>query len=265
MMEQLSNYYRVPMGKIYADPIFNCRISISPQSTIELADSSAKNGLQQAIRIHPYDKGPPGTEYRITMGHRRYAACCQLNMDTIPACISEPMDDATAKILNYAENIDRKSLSLLEEAQTLVTLFPPKTYLKNMARALNRSQFWVSRRCKILEYPPDVQKGFHLRLLGIGDIAAFNKMGKRSRIEAARNLMQARAVAKKKGQIRMGSVRQRKAPRTTDDIRRMVKYLDNKGLNGFVTRVLWWVLGELCDNDIHAQARILAKAKRDES
>lgn len=258
-MKQLTNYYQVPIDEIYADPIFNCRIGIAPQSTMELADSISKNGLQQAILVQPYDKGLPGTKYRIVMGHRRYAACRQLNMGTIPACISEPMNDQTAKMLNYAENIDRKSLSLLEEAQTLLSLFPAGTTASEMARGLNRSRYWCSRRIAIMEYPLDVQKGFHLGLLGIRDVRAFNTMPKRHRVEAAQNLMKARSKAKKKGAIKMGSVRQKKAPRTTDEIRRMVKYLDNKGLSGFVTQVLWWVLGEHCDNDIHAQARKLVK------
>lgn len=264
-MKPVTTYYQVPVAEIYYDPTFNCRVGISPQSVMELADSIAKNGLQQAILIQPYTKGPEGTKYRIVMGHRRYTACRQLKMDTIVACVSEEMDDYTAKMLNYTENIDRKKLSLLEEAQTLLSIFPPGTSPAKMAQSLSRSHNWCIRRLAIMDYPSDVQRGFHLGLLGVRDIIALNTMPKQDRVEAAQNLMQARAniAEKRRGQIRMGSVRQKKAPRTTDDIRRMVKYLDGKGLSGFTTRVLWWVLGELCSNDIHAQARALAREKHD--
>ena len=56
-----------------------------------LAENIKEDGFSGAIAVYALDNG----RYEISSGHRRYLAAKQLGMKTIPAIVSENVDDIT--------------------------------------------------------------------------------------------------------------------------------------------------------------------------
>ena len=125
-MKPLEQYqaYPIPVAAIYYDAAFNCRGEFTLQSVKELADSIAQAGrLICPVAVQPWTE--EGFEYRLIVGHRRFRAVTAfLKWTEIPAYICEGLSDHEARMLNVVENLQRKSLNILEEARAIQNLYP---------------------------------------------------------------------------------------------------------------------------------------------
>ena len=77
----------------------------------ELSESIRAHGLVQPITIRPMPDG----HYQIVAGERRWRACKLLTWHEIPAIVRD-LDDEAASAIMLAENIGRKDLNPIEEA-----------------------------------------------------------------------------------------------------------------------------------------------------
>ena len=91
---------------------FSIRDKFNDYQEVESLVSSIKeHGLLQPILIRPYQNN-----FEIVAGHRRFYACKSLRWRHIPCKIRE-MNDKQAFEIQLTENIQRKSMSALEEAE----------------------------------------------------------------------------------------------------------------------------------------------------
>ena len=113
------------MAAIYYDAAFNCRGEFTLQSVKELADSIVQAGrLICPVAVQPWTE-EPGFDYRLIVGHRRFRAVTEfLKWTEIPAYVCEGLSDHEARMLNLVENLQRKSLNILEEAHAIQNLYP---------------------------------------------------------------------------------------------------------------------------------------------
>src|SRR5918994_1323790 len=88
-------------------------LSQQQESIGELSRSIKKHGLLQPIIIRPINRG-----FEIVAGHRRFQACKILRWKTIPAMVKD-VSDKDAFEIQLVENIQRKTLDPIEEAQEL--------------------------------------------------------------------------------------------------------------------------------------------------
>ena len=104
--------------------------------------------------------GRPGCEYRLIVGHRRFRAVTAfLKWTEIPAYICEGLSDHEARMLNLSENLQRKSLNILEEARAIQNLYPKgATSVREAARELKQSTRWVQLRVRLLRMPEAIQQ-----------------------------------------------------------------------------------------------------------
>ena len=84
----------------------------------ELKASIAKVGL-----IHPVLVQRQGDRYKLIVGQRRWEACKALGKTTIPALIVGNIDEATRKLLSFAENMHRKRLPFNDTVEICDYLF----------------------------------------------------------------------------------------------------------------------------------------------
>ncbi len=229
----------IPLGDIYLNEASNCRIEITTESILSLAQSIDIYGQQTPIAVSPTEN--KYYSYRLLSGHRRFRAMEYLGRETIEGIIREVASEQEALLLNLSENIDRESLSPYEEALALVNIFPEGATLRKMSKILNRSIEWCRRRRLISEFDSEIQQAFHVRLLGIRDVLALSTVKKDKRHEIALGLIEARRE-ESKGQIPMGTVT-KKPHKTTREIELMSSYFLNKKINGLPSRLLSWVLG----------------------
>lgn len=77
----------------------------------ELAESIREHGLLQPILVRPLENGM----YQIIAGERRWRACRQAELSTVPVIIKN-MDDRRTMEVSIIENLQREDLNPVEEA-----------------------------------------------------------------------------------------------------------------------------------------------------
>jgi len=111
----------------------------------ELAASIAAVGLQQPIKVRPVADG-----YQIVMGERRWRACRMLGWQQIPAIVEE-LDGREAAVLALVENVQRRDLNTIEEAEAYRALRDMGLTMDDIADRLGVRAVFVSWKLDILE------------------------------------------------------------------------------------------------------------------
>ena len=140
---------------------FQPRDDINPETLNELAESITSQGVIQPIVVRKitYDK------YEIIAGERRWRAAQIAGLSEIPAIIRE-IDDQVALAIGLIENIQRESLTPLEEAKALQQLIEDfKMTHAEISHVVGRSRSAVSNLIRLLQLNDSVKQ-----LLGKGDI-----------------------------------------------------------------------------------------------
>ena len=91
---------------------FQPRIHFDEKELNELASSILKYGIIQPIVLRKIND-----KYEIIAGERRYKAACLAGLKTIPAIINNTDDNTSAEIA-LLENLQRKNLTVIAEAQS---------------------------------------------------------------------------------------------------------------------------------------------------
>ncbi len=139
---------------------FQPRSEINDNTLTELAESIKSQGVIQPIVVRPI-----GDKYEIIAGERRFRASGVAGLKQIPAII-RPMNDEVALAIGLIENIQRESLTPLEEANALVRLIEDfnMTHAK-VSEVVGRSRSAVSNIIRLLQLDDSVKQ-----LLNNGDI-----------------------------------------------------------------------------------------------
>ena len=144
--------------KIYYIPIediipnrFQPRLAFDERELNELANSIIKYGVIQPIVLRNI-----GDKYEIIAGERRYKASCLAGLKKVPAIINNTDDNTSAEIA-LLENLQRKNLSVIEEAQSYKKLMDRGFTQEEIASKLGISQSSIANKMRLLNLPKDVQ------------------------------------------------------------------------------------------------------------
>lgn len=144
--------------KIYYIPIediipnrFQPRLAFDEKELNELANSIIKYGVIQPIVLRNI-----GDKYEIIAGERRYKASCLAGLKKVPAIINNTDDNTSAEIA-LLENLQRKNLSVIEEAQSYKKLMDREFTQEEIASKLGVSQSSIANKMRLLNLPKDVQ------------------------------------------------------------------------------------------------------------
>jgi ParB family chromosome partitioning protein len=121
-------------------------------SILELADSITKIGLLSPILVRYTESG----NFEVVAGNRRLKACKVLGRKKI-ACYIVDLDDKAAFEASMIENIQRNTLSIIEEGMAF------RKYVNEfgwgseseLAQKLSKSPSYVSKRMRLLDLPDD--------------------------------------------------------------------------------------------------------------
>lgn len=251
----------VPVKEIFGDPSFNCRGHISSHDVRELIKSVEVNGLQQPIVIQPYDLHPPH-KYRVVMGHRRLRAFEALKRETIPAIIRTDLkDEAQALAMNLIENLERKELTIMQEAKAIERFLHAGVPRENVAKLIGMSSGWVQTRFTALKLPPEIQSEIdagYVTATQIKDLYSIPSNDERFRL--VREIKDAR-IRGEKIVIKEKSKKPKKSekrPRTVQEIFALQDAIQAVVGNNFGTRCLAWSSGMISDRDIYEDLKNLA-------
>ncbi|HEY5631889.1 MAG TPA: ParB/RepB/Spo0J family partition protein [Nitrososphaeraceae archaeon] len=116
--------------------------------------SIREHGLLQPILIRPLVHG-----FEIVAGHRRFKACRSLRWRFIPCKLRE-MSDKQAYEIQLTENIQRKSMDPIEEAEAFRRYVIDFGWggVSELAKKLGKSEEYVSHRIQLLKLPEDIKQ-----------------------------------------------------------------------------------------------------------
>ncbi|MHA7646791.1 ParB/RepB/Spo0J family partition protein [Nitrosopumilus sp. S4] len=127
--------------------------SNSPEFS-NLKSSIKEHGLLQPIVIRPIDHG-----FEIVAGHRRFTACKSMRWRFIP-CRIRDLSDKQAYEIQLTENIQRKSMDPIEEAEAYQKYVNEFGWggVNDLSQKIGKSQEYVSHRMQLLKLPGPVKE-----------------------------------------------------------------------------------------------------------
>jgi len=139
----------IPLGAIDL-PGWNVRRQIEDAPEFdELVASIAQDGLLQPIVVSPHPRDPE--RYYLVSGERRYRAVKSLGWDEVPAHVLAPRTEAELQALVLVENLQRKDLSVLEEADGYRKLEAMGLSRHQIAERVKKSRSYIIAIMKIAE------------------------------------------------------------------------------------------------------------------
>ena len=172
----------------------------------ELKDSIKNSGLLQPITVRKISNG----KYEIVAGERRYRACRELGMESIPV-IEMNVGDARGYELSVLENIQRENLNPIEEAESYLMLMEVYGYTQEkLSEKLGKTRSSVSNKMRILKLPASVKEIVKKGKISYGHARTLLSLSDEKKIEAA-----AKEIINKGYSVR--------------ETERRVKFLINKG------------------------------------
>lgn len=130
---------------------FQPRLAFNENELNELASSISKYGVIQPIILRNI-----GNKYEIIAGERRYKASCLAGLKKVPAIINNTDDNTSAEIA-LLENLQRKNLTPIEEAQSYKKLMNRGFTQEEIANKLGISQSAIANKLRLLNLPKKVQ------------------------------------------------------------------------------------------------------------
>lgn len=134
---------------------FQPRKVFEPQALKELADSIKEHGVIQPLVV---TKTPIG--YELVVGERRFRASQLAGLKFVPAIIKQTMVDQTKLEVALIENIQRRELNPIEEAQAYERLMKTFNLTQDqVAKKVGKSRPAVANTVRLLNLPAEIQRG----------------------------------------------------------------------------------------------------------
>ncbi len=131
---------------------FQPRLAFDEKALKELSESIKIHGIIQPLVLRRLND-----KFEIIAGERRYKAACMAGLTKVPAIIKEIDDNKSAEIA-VVENLQRKNLTAIEEAQSYKKILD-KGYLtqEELAARMGVSQPTIANKLRLLNLNQEVQ------------------------------------------------------------------------------------------------------------
>lgn len=149
-MEEKKEVLYIPVDDILPNR-FQPRLTFDEKELANLSNSIIKYGVIQPIVVRKM-----GDKFEIVAGERRYKASVLAGLKKIPALLIDSDDNNSAEIA-LLENLQRKNLTSIEEAQSFKKLLDKGFTQEDIASKLGVSQPSVANKIRLLNLPQEVQ------------------------------------------------------------------------------------------------------------
>jgi len=269
-VEQLNEYsvQDIDIADIFSDPEFNCRGSILPMDVIDLVRDIEQNGLQFPIALQPIkDVESLPTEdfkYRVVAGHRRLSAYKIMKRTAIPAMIKVGLSEVQARLVNLGENLKRKALNIMQEANAISKLREFGLNRRQVSEQLGVSTSWVQVRFNLLDLPPEIQAEAASGLLNQYQIKEiFGLETKEEKYEAVKQIKNARLRGERGTSVgktpKNNPFSKRRQPKNI--VQEMIGHMGSTIGFGLHTRTLAWANGEINSAELYNDIKRFAEAE----
>lgn len=171
--EREGSLRELPVADIRANK-YQPRRAFDPEALKELKDSIAANGMIQPIVVRPAARGEG---YELVAGERRWRAAKELGWKKVPAVVRD-VDEQTMLTLALVENLQRASLSAIDEAEGYERLASDFGLSQaQIAHAVGRDRSTVANAIRLLGLPKPVQSLIDSGALTAGHARALLSLG----------------------------------------------------------------------------------------
>ncbi len=190
MQKSLYNTGRVQfvrVERIRPNPAQPRRV-FDPVALQELADSIREHGVLQPLTVRRTAEG-----LELVAGERRLRAARLAGLREVP-CILVRADEAQSGMLALVENLQRRDLDYIEEAEGLARLMTLYGLSQEQAAAkVGKSQSAVANKLRLLKHPPQVLDALRQAGLTERHARALLRLPEERRLEAV-GVMAARSM-----------------------------------------------------------------------
>jgi ParB/RepB/Spo0J family partition protein len=153
------HYAEIPVADI--EPGDNPRKSRAPDGQAELVESIRANGLLQPIAVRDMGAGregkPDAKRYRLIFGEGRWLAHTELGRATIEAKIYHGVDGAAALALALVENLQRRDMNSMDEAEGFADLSRMGWTPERMSEQTGKAVRTIYRSLALMKLPESVR------------------------------------------------------------------------------------------------------------
>lgn len=140
----------IPVGEIVPNPA-QPRKLFDSQALFELSESIARYGIIQPLSVRKI-----GKQYELVAGERRLRAAKMAGLTEVP-CIILELSGEDSSVIALIENIQRRDLDYIEEAEALAKLIKDfGMSQEEAAKRISRSQSAVANKLRILKLSPEI-------------------------------------------------------------------------------------------------------------
>jgi ParB family transcriptional regulator, chromosome partitioning protein len=144
----------LPLGQIEPDP-HQPRKELGDLTELKASIGSVGFAQPIVVRIVGFER------YQIIMGERRFTAAKELGLPRIPAIVRASLEEHQRLELQLVENLHRKDLNPLEEAESFRRLLEEFDLTQEeLGRRLGRSQVSISETLRLLKLPETILKEY---------------------------------------------------------------------------------------------------------
>jgi ParB family chromosome partitioning protein len=150
----------MPIAKVHPGK-YQPRKEMEPKELAELSQSIKEKGFIQPIVVRKID----GDRFEIVAGGRRYQAAKSLGLNEIPTIIKD-LDDKDTFLLAIVENLQRKDLNPMEEAEAFARLTDEFEFTQDdIAKFVGKDKTTIANIFRLFKLPEDIKEALRSGLL----------------------------------------------------------------------------------------------------
>jgi ParB family chromosome partitioning protein len=152
----------------------NPRRTFEETALKELAESIRAQGVLSPLLVRPLAEN----SFEIIAGARRYRAAQMAEVPSVPVRIVN-LSDAQAVEMSIVENLQRKDVHPMEEAQgfrALMDLEEPKYSIEQIGARVGKNPAFIAARLKLTDLVPSAVDAFYADEIGVGHALLLAKL-----------------------------------------------------------------------------------------
>lgn len=168
-------YITVPINHIQTNP-YQPRQNFDPETLKELAQSIRENGVIQPLIVRP----SAIIGYELMAGERRLRASQLAGLTEVPVIVKE-LTDQEMMTQAIIENLQRRDLSPIEEAQAYQNLIEKGNTHDAIAQVMGKSRPYISNTVRLLNLSEEVRFALEARQISQGHARALLAIAEREK------------------------------------------------------------------------------------
>ncbi len=205
--QEEEKYFECAVDQIVPN-LYQPRHRFDEDSLRELADSIVENGIIQPLVVVEKDEG----NYALIAGERRLRASKLAGLKEVPVVVREVSGDEELLELALIENVQRKDLNPLEEAEAYQKLIQQFSYTQEQAaKKVGKQRSTVANRLRLLQLPEFIKDDIYNLVLSEGHARALLRLAddtvlmKEARDEIVAKKMSVRQAEKLCGRMKQSN------------------------------------------------------------